>query len=281
MALILSILHQFGLPYAALSLDTLKLQGKHLKIDHWFAPFLGKYVKLKAKGLSVAPEEYYEEKRDRRGDVWTMGALLYRMMAFKDVFGGEIASWPAAERLNSLQHVPLPPCYSQKLSDLLIRMMYKRPENRTTVAQILSEVPLPFKLRYSPPTIAANLSENPSPPHKNTEKVPQKSEKVSLLKAPFRCFDGNPRSKDPFRRNHCRNYLQADKMRLNVSASPSKIRPGTAVLPTIAVEEPVFLSKTHTKGSSRPSSRALSLSYERQPKRRSGSRPTIETLSLF
>lgn len=239
-------------------------------------------MRLKAQGLSQAPEEHYEEKRDRRADVWTMGALLYRMMAFKEVFGGEIAHWPAAESVNSLQHVPLPPCYSQKLSDLLIRMMYKRPENRTTVAQILSEVPLPFKLRYSPPAPSANLPESPIQPQKNKEKDREKCENVPLLKAPFRCFDGKPSSKDTFRRSHCRNYLQADKMRLNVSASPSKIRPGTAVLPTIAVEEPVFLSKTHTKGTSRPSSReSLSLSYERPPKRRSGSRPTIETLSLF
>ena len=254
------------------------MQGKHLKVENWFAPFLGKYVKVKAQGLSEAPEEHYEEKRDRRADVWTMGALLYRMMAFKEVFGGEIASWPTAERVNSLQHMPLPPCYSQKLSDLLIRMMYKRPENRITVAQILSEVPLPFKLRYSPPATASNLPESPIQPQNNKDKC----ENVPLLKAPFRCFDGNPRSKDTFRRSHCRNYLQADKMRLNVSTSPSKIRPGTAVLPTIAVEELVSLSKTHTRGSSRPSSReSLSLSYERQPKRRSGSRPTIETLSLF
>ena len=283
LALILSTLHQFGLPYVPLSLENLKLQGgQHLKIELWFAGLLGKYTDSQAQGLTQAPEEHYEQKRDRRADVWTMGALLYRLLAFKGVFGGGVKAWPAAEGLNSLQHEPLPPCYSQKLSNLLIKMMYKRPENRLTVAQVLSEVPLPFKLRYSPPSLTGNLPENSTKPQQNERKSREKEENVPLLKAPFRCFEPKSRNKETFRRSRWANSLQADKMRLNSSTSPRKLPSATTVSMGIAVEEPASLSKTQTRGTSRLSSReSLSLSYERQPKRRAGSRPTIDTLSLF
>lgn len=283
LALIVAALHQFGLPYVTLSMENVKLQGgKHLKIENWFTGFLGKYANSQAQGLTQAPEEFYEQKRDRRADVWSMGTLMYRLLAFKGVFGGEITTWPAVEKLNSLQHTPLPPCYSQKLSNLIIKMMYKRPENRVTVAQVLAEVPLPFKLRYSPPSATGNFPENSIKPQPKEEKSREKEGNVPLLKAPFRCFEVKSKNKETFRRNRWGNSLQADKMRLNASVSPPKLPSAASISQAIAVEEPIFLSKTQTRGTSRLSSReSLSLSYERQPKRRAGSRPTIDTLSLF
>jgi TolB-like protein/Tfp pilus assembly protein PilF len=88
----------------------------------------------------MSPEQLKEEKVDARTDVWSLGVLVYEMVAARRPFDGPTKSEVVASILNAE-----PPSLSENLPDrlrqILSRALSKRPEGRyPTAAQMAFEL---------------------------------------------------------------------------------------------------------------------------------------------
>ncbi len=96
---------------------------------------------VKGKYAYMAPEQFLDSPIDRRVDVFTMGTVLWELIAGHSLFAGGTD----AQIINRLFHEPIPrlstvtPDVSTKLDDILARALERDPEKRTATALEMKE----------------------------------------------------------------------------------------------------------------------------------------------
>uniref|UniRef100_A0A7S1QLY7 non-specific serine/threonine protein kinase n=1 Tax=Neobodo designis TaxID=312471 RepID=A0A7S1QLY7_NEODS len=86
----------------------------------------------------LAPELWKRQKYSKKADIWSLGILLYEMMALKRPFTGANMK-PLMESILKGQIPPLPSHFSQDLRDLCISMLEPDPNKRPSIALLFQK----------------------------------------------------------------------------------------------------------------------------------------------
>lgn len=84
----------------------------------------------------LSPEQWEEREYGFPADIWSAGVLMYELCAQKRPFHAKNPR-VLSEMVRVQPHPPLPPSYSQQLSDLLNYMLRKDPASRPSVYQLI------------------------------------------------------------------------------------------------------------------------------------------------
>lgn len=84
----------------------------------------------------MAPELFQQEKYNNKADIWSLGIILFEMIALDVPFSGQNYT-KLVKRVISAKLPAIPPQYSTELRDLLHACLEKKPQNRPSIHQIL------------------------------------------------------------------------------------------------------------------------------------------------
>jgi serine/threonine protein kinase len=83
----------------------------------------------------LAPELWKRQRYSKKADIWSLGILLYEMMALKRPFNGN-GMKPLMDSVLKGQAPPLPQHFSQDLRDLCTAMLTPDPNQRPSIASL-------------------------------------------------------------------------------------------------------------------------------------------------
>jgi serine/threonine protein kinase len=86
----------------------------------------------------LAPELWKRQKYSKKADIWSLGILLYEMMALKRPFIGN-GMKPLMDSVLKGQIPPLPTHFSQDLRDLCLSMLVPDPNKRPSIASLFQK----------------------------------------------------------------------------------------------------------------------------------------------
>mmetsp|Transcript_1174 Transcript_1174/g.2827 ORF Transcript_1174/g.2827 Transcript_1174/m.2827 type:complete len:360 (+) Transcript_1174:291-1370(+) len=99
--------------------------------------------------LYLAPELVRQLPYDFKVDIWGMGCVMYQICCLEAPFSGDNLLSLGHNIVNSRPKA-LPNIYSAKLSQLVFRLLEKRPRERPTIAQVMSLIPGAQRVRLEP-----------------------------------------------------------------------------------------------------------------------------------
>lgn len=149
--------------------------------------------------LYLAPELVRQLPYDFKVDIWGMGCVMYQICCLEAPFTGDNLL-SLGHNIVNLRPKALPSIYSAKLSQLVFRLLEKRPRERPTIAQVMAMIPGAQRVRLEPAPAPQDMNElstemtNKSSTLREETKVPifdskplftvRKSESAGVLKDP-------------------------------------------------------------------------------------------------
>ena len=92
--------------------------------------------------LYVSPEQFKKQPQTHKTDIWGLGTCIYEACALQPAFNiDSIIEKGTYGRKNKIKYtppLPIPIEYGYELTDLIMRMLDKNPENRPSALEIYS-----------------------------------------------------------------------------------------------------------------------------------------------
>jgi serine/threonine protein kinase len=86
----------------------------------------------------LSPEICQEKPYNQKSDIWSLGCILYEMTTLRHAFDSNNMKGLVLKILRG-SYPPIPPCYSENLSSLLVEMLQRDPARRPSVKKILEK----------------------------------------------------------------------------------------------------------------------------------------------
>jgi serine/threonine protein kinase len=185
--------------------------------------------------LYLAPELVKQQPYDFKVDIWGMGCVLYQLCCLEAPFSGDNLLSLSHSIVNSRPKA-LPSNYSARLSQLVFRLLEKRPRERPTIAQVMAMIPGAHKLRIEPAPAPQDLSQadlTRSSTREEAPKLDQRPPISSRISVPSLAFIKPKTSEKPvLRRMASHNDVLLPEIREETRPATTEVRqrPGRTVL---------------------------------------------------
>jgi serine/threonine protein kinase len=100
--------------------------------------------------LYLSPEIIQHRPYDAKVDIWAVGCVAYNLAALEPPFQADNLL-TLAKLIVKARPKPIPPCFSLKLNDFVMRMLDKRASTRPSISEVIAMIPTAIKQSYAPP----------------------------------------------------------------------------------------------------------------------------------
>jgi NIMA (never in mitosis gene a)-related kinase len=108
--------------------------------------------------LYLAPELVRQLPYDLKVDIWGMGCVMYQVCCLEAPFSGDNLLSLGHSIVNARPKA-IPSAYTAKLSQLIFRLLEKRPRERPTIAQVMAMIPGAQRTRLEPAPAPQDMNE--------------------------------------------------------------------------------------------------------------------------